>query len=477
MIRLNLVGNDYKYELENIIRLFYPEQQVSTDSGDFMYITAKIRESALSVLVKCERGSFYKDEICTDANDRERTLCFLLYEILSELTGIRVGWGIQTGVRPVKLLRNLTKKLGQEQAHDYFNKKMLVNEEKYNLVKTVLDVQTPILDEITPKSFSLYIGIPFCKSRCSYCSFVSHDITKSAKLIPDYIRLLCKEIEYTAKIAKDLGLNLQTVYIGGGTPTAVSAKQLFAVMDTVNKCFDMSGVREFTVEAGRPDTIDAEKLAEIKRAGADRISINPQTLNDEVLRGIRRNHTAEQFYNAYNSAVAAGFDNINTDLIAGLPGDSLESFTDTINDIVALYPSAVTVHTLSVKRSSRMVYKNQAVYDAKGETVSNMLGVSNSTLSDNGYVPYYMYRQSRMAGNNENIGWSLPGAFSRYNIFIMEEMQTILACGGGASTKLVGANGKIKRIFNYKYPYEYISGFDEILRRKKAVYEFYENKD
>ena len=330
MIRLNLVGNDYKYELENIIRLFYPEQQVSPDKGDFMYITAKIRENELSVLVKCERGSFYKDEVCGDETDRERTLCFLLYQILSQLTGIEAGWGIQTGVRPVKLLRNLTNKSGDAAAYDYFKQKMLVSDEKYRLAKTVLDVQAPILDEITPKSFSLYIGIPFCKSRCSYCSFVSHDITKSAKLIPDYIRLLCKEIEYTAKIAKDLGLALQTVYIGGGTPTAVSAKQLFAVMDTVNKCFDMSGVREFTVEAGRPDTIDDEKLGAIKRGGADRISINPQTLNDDVLRAIRRNHTAEQFYDAYNSAVAAGFENINTDLIAGLPGDTLESFTNTI---------------------------------------------------------------------------------------------------------------------------------------------------
>ena len=168
MIRLNLVGNDYKYELENIIRLFYPEQQVSPDKGDFMYITAKIRENELSVLVKCERGSFYKDEVCGDETDRERTLCFLLYQILSQLTGIEAGWGIQTGVRPVKLLRNLTNKSGDDAAYDYFKQKMLVSDEKYRLAKTVLDVQAPILDEITPKSFSLYIGIPFCKSRCSY---------------------------------------------------------------------------------------------------------------------------------------------------------------------------------------------------------------------------------------------------------------------------------------------------------------------
>lgn len=474
MIRLNLVGNDYKYELENIIRLFYPNQQVSEQSGDFMYITAKIKDDNLSVLVKCERGSFYKDEIVNDKRDYERTLCFLLYQILSGLTGIKAGWGIQTGVRPVKLLRRLEERLGVNGAKDYFLNKMLVSDEKYQLAKTVLDIQNPIIKSLDERSFSLYIGIPFCKSRCSYCSFVSHDITKSAKLIPDYVNLLCREIEEIAKIAKDLSLTLKTVYIGGGTPTAVSAQSLAQIMKSVNGAFDLSALQEYTVEAGRPDTIDEEKLHVIKTLGADRISINPQTLNDNVLQNIRRNHTAEQFYNAYNLAVAEGFENINTDLIAGLPTDTVESFVNTVNDIIALYPSNITVHTLSIKRSSRLVYKNQAEYDAKGGTVSQMLEYSNRTLAENGYLPYYMYRQSRMAGNNENIGWAQQGSHSLYNIYIMEEIQTILAAGGGASTKLVDlSGGRIERIFNYKYPYEYISGFDEILNRKKAIYDFY----
>lgn len=474
MIRLNLVGNDYKYELENIIRLFYPSQQVSEQNGDFMYITAKIKDGNLSVLVKCERGSFYKDEIVNDKRDYERTLCFLLYQILSELTGIKVGWGIQTGVRPVKLLRRLEENLGEDGAKDYFLNKMLVSDEKYRLAKTVLDIQTPVIQNLGKRTFSLYIGIPFCKSRCSYCSFVSHDITKSAKLIPDYVDLLCRELEQIAKIAKDLSLTLKTVYIGGGTPTAVSAQNLMQIMKTVENSFDLSDLLEYTVEAGRPDTIDGEKLNVIKSHGADRISINPQTLNDRVLENIRRNHTAEQFYNAYNMAVAAGFEHINTDLIAGLPTDTVESFVNTVNDIIALYPSNITVHTLSIKRSSRLVYKNQAEYDAEGGTVSKMLEYSNHALAQNGYLPYYMYRQSRMAGNNENIGWALKGEHSLYNIYIMEEIQTILAAGGGASTKLVDLSGnRIERIFNYKYPYEYISGFDEILNRKKAIYDFY----
>lgn len=474
MIRLNLVGNDYKYELENIIQLFYPNERVSLEKGDFAYITAKVSDDNLSVLVKCEKGTFYKDEKCSNKKDFERTLCFLLYQILSQITGITAGWGIQTGVRPVKLLRALNEKYDENQAKDYFLSKMLVSREKYELAKTVMDIQSPILQKITPKTFSLYIGIPFCKSRCSYCSFVSHDITKSAKLIPEYVDLLCKELIETAKIAKDLGLILQTIYIGGGTPTAISADQIAQIMATVEKHFDLSGLLEYTVEAGRPDTIDDEKLNAIKQGGATRISINPQTLNDDVLKIIRRNHTAEDFYEAYNRAVMAGFDNINTDLIAGLPNDDANSFKNTLNDIIALSPSCITIHTLSIKRSSRLIYKNEAKFDAVGQTVSDMLGYSQQILPQSGYLPYYMYRQSRMSGNNENIGWSQSGFESLYNIFIMEEKQTIFAVGAGASTKLVDEqNGKIERIFNYKYPYEYIRGFDEIIKRKSAISKFY----
>ena len=475
MIRLNLVGNDYKYELENIIQLFFPDEHISLEKGDKMYITAKVNGNDLSVLVKCDKGSYYKNEMCFNEHDFERTLCFLLYQILSNITGITAGWGIQTGVRPVKLLRNLEQKSGEAEARDFFKEKMLVSDEKYRLAKQVLDIQTPLLKKIENNSFSLYIGIPFCKSRCSYCSFVSHDITKSAKLIPQYVELLCREIKETAKITKDLGLKASTIYIGGGTPTAISADELCRIMQTVSAEFDLSDLLEYTVEAGRPDTIDEEKLRIIYSNGADRVSINPQTLNDEVLRKIRRNHTAEQFYEAYNLASRVGFSSINTDLIAGLDGDSTESFINTVNDILALEPTNITIHTLSVKRSSRSVYKNEAKYDSKGDSVSKMLGYSHKALQQNSYLPYYMYRQSRMAGNNENIGWAKKGFESLYNIFIMEEMQSIIALGGGASTKLVDlTNGKIRRIFNYKYPYEYISGFDEILKRKQEIYKFYQ---
>lgn len=472
MIKLELVGNEYKFEIENIIQLFFPQQKVSLTSGDFAKITVFKFKLSLSVSVRIF-GKFYQEQgFAAIEADAERELCRMLFEILSKVTGFIPKWGIQTGVRPTKLLRNLTEKHGESFAKDYMQNKLLISDEKFKMAENIVALQNELLKKKKENSFSLYISIPFCRSRCSYCSFISHDIEKSKKLIPDYIEKLLKEIVFTAKIAKERNMTLQTVYIGGGTPTVLEADQLRIIMEAVHNHFDTSELLEFTVEAGRPDTITKEKLIAIKNGGATRISINPQTLNNSVLRVIKRNHTVKQFYDAYEAATAVGFDNINTDLIAGLPSDTYDSFCDTIEKIVDLSPSCVTVHCLSVKRSSTLVYNGNAQYNPAGKTVSDMLGYSHEALFDSGYNPYYMYRQSKMAGNNENVGWSKPGFESYYNIFIMEEIQTILALGAGASTKLVDGN-RIERIFNYKYPYEYINGFEEMLNRKQKINIFF----
>ncbi|MGN0173440.1 MAG: coproporphyrinogen dehydrogenase HemZ [Acutalibacteraceae bacterium] len=472
MIKLELVGNDYKFEIENIIQLFFPEEKVSPIEGDFAKITVFKYNLSLSVSVRIF-GRFYQKQGYAFADfEAERVLCKMLFEILSNVTGNIPKWGIQTGVRPTKLLRNLTAKYGYDYAKDYLQNKLLVSDEKFKMADDIVNFQNKILKKKKENSFSLYISIPFCRSRCSYCSFISHDIEKSKKLIPDYIEHLLKEIRFTARIADEKDLKLQTVYIGGGTPTVLEADQLSVIMEAVNKYFDTSDLLEFTVEAGRPDTITKEKLLAIKNGGATRISVNPQTLNNDVLKIVRRNHTAEDFYDAYNMAVGVGFDNINTDLIAGLPGDDYDSFCDTIEKIADLSPACVTVHCLSVKRSSTLVYKGDAQYNPEGKVVSDMLGYSHETLYAGGYKPYYMYRQSKMAGNNENVGWSKPGFESLYNIFIMEEVQTILALGAGGSTKLVDGD-RIERVFNYKYPYEYINGFKEMINRKQKVYDFF----
>ena len=279
---------------------------------------------------------------------------------------------------------------------------------------------------------------------------------------------------YTAEIAKKLNLKLETVYMGGGTPTTLTAQQLDIVLSTVNKYFDVSAVREFTVEAGRPDTITEDKLIAIKNNGATRISINPQTLNDEVLKSIGRNHTAKQTFDAYELARKVGFDNINTDLIAGLPQDTFESFCDTLGKIISLDPESVTVHSLSMKRASTLTKKGEFPEIDAGKTASLMVEHAKEELAKNGLLPYYMYRQSKTVGNLENVGYSKNGYEGLYNVYIMDETHSILACGASAVTKLKAPNGEdIKRIFNYKYPYEYISVFDEQLSRKSAIEEFY----
>lgn len=474
MIKLELIGNDYKYEIENIIQLFFPEQKVSAVNGDFAKVTAFKYQLSLSVSVRIFYKFYHRQGSAYIESDCERMLCKMLFEILSEITGNIPKWGIQTGVRPTKLLRNLTKKHGFDYAEDFMKNKMLISDEKFKLAEDIVALQDDILKQCDENSFSLYISIPFCVSRCSYCSFISHDVEKSKNLIPDYIEQLLKEIEETAEIVKELGLTLKTVYIGGGTPTVLDEKQLAVIMSAVNKFFNTKDLLEFTVEAGRPDTVTREKLIAIRDNGGTRISINPQTLNDAVLEKIKRRHTAEQFFEAYNLAESVGFNNINTDLIAGLPGDDYDSFCDTVDKIANLSPACVTVHCLSVKRSSTLVYNKEENYNPEGKIVSDMLGYSQEVLSGAGYNPYYMYRQSKMSGNNENIGWAKNGFESLYNIFIMEEVQTIIALGAGSSTKLVKGD-KIERIFNYKYPYEYIRGFDEMLKRKNKITEFYNN--
>ena len=284
-----------------------------------------------------------------------------------------------------------------------------------------------------------------------------------------------KELKITADIASSLGLHLESVYMGGGTPTTLSAEQLERVLTATAEYFDMSDIKEFTVEAGRPDTVTPEKLAAIKRSGVGRISINPQTLNDDILRSIGRRHTVAQVYEAMNMAKAAGFDNINMDLIAGLQGDTLESYMHTIDGVISLDPASITVHTLAMKRSARLVTERMAAYNAEGLLAAQKLDYGEKRLTESGYDPYYLYRQSGMVGNLENVGWSKPGYEGVYNVFIMDETHTILAVGGGAVTKLKQPHvNNIERIFNYKYPYEYISRFDEMIERKKGIKEFYD---
>lgn len=474
-MNLYVKNHTFWFELENLTRLFFPNEKITvykefeTTQTPFIYT-----EVSEKVCISAEINGFKKSLTAEKAEDNELVAAQLLYKILCEYTGITQPWGVLTGVRPVKLLRRISEEEGQKNAEKKFIDEFFVSQEKLELAKATEHNEKKILDLSQDNSFSLYVGIPFCPSRCSYCSFVMASIERAKKLMQPYTELLCEEIKATAQIASDLGLRLETVYFGGGTPTTLNAQQLDKVLSTVNNSFDMSTCREFTVEAGRPDTIDTERLFALKENKVDRISINPQTVNDDVLREIGRKHTAEQFYQAFELARKCGFDNINTDLIAGLPTDTFESFKKSLDSIRSLSPECITVHTLCMKRASTLT--NQGVTLNKEDAVQarKMLEYTQSMLTSDEYIPYYMYRQSRMVGNLENVGWSKKGYESLYNVYVMDETHTILACGSGGVTKL--KNNKtdyLERIFNFKYPYEYVDRFDELIERKSAIMRFY----
>lgn len=477
-MNLYVKNHNFHFELENLTRLFFPNEKI-TVIRDFSepqppYIYTEVSDK---ITISVNIGSFNKSETVvkklTD-DDNELVSAQLLYKLLCDFTGLTQPWGILTGVRPVKLLRQLAEESSEEQAVKKFEKDFFVSNEKIALSRETEHNERKILELSKPESFSLYVGIPFCPSRCSYCSFVMASIERAEKLIEPYTKLLCEEIKRTAEIANKLGLRLETVYFGGGTPTTLSAEQLDTVLGTVNKSFDMSTCREFTVEAGRPDTIDIAKLFALKENKVDRISINPQTVNDEVLKTIGRKHTAQQFFDAFELARKCGFDNINTDLIAGLPTDTPESFKNSLDSIVRLNAECITVHTLCMKRASRLTTEGVTLDLQQARDAREMLAYTQNILGQNEYIPYYMYRQSRMVGNLENVGWSKRGFESLYNVYVMDETHTILACGSGGVTKLKRNNPDyLERIFNFKYPYEYIDRFDELIQRKSGIMQFY----
>lgn len=477
-------GNDFKYETEATVKLFVPSRftfhyDITDTDGDMVMTRLKAGKKYTYLYAYCRIDGIYKrkamhlENNLADRQNCEHELCRLVYLCLQSLTGITPPWGLMTGIRPVKRMADLLNSgMDKEQSFKALKDRFMVSDKRLELAYMTAVNQIPLIGDYSRKTVSLYISIPFCPTRCSYCSFVSHSMDSAYKLIPDYIDYLCREIAITGRLIKDLDLKIDTVYIGGGTPTSITAEQLKKVTDALAENIDMSAVREYNVEAGRADTITREKLRAIKAAGADRISVNPQTLNNEVLKIIGRNHTAEDTINAFLTAREEGFDNINMDLIAGLPGDTPESFHNTLDRILKLAPESITVHTLTIKRSASLYEKNQSEF-AKAPA-AEMLDESIKRLPENGYIPYYLYRQKNTVENLENIGFAKKGRESLYNIFIMDETQTILGAGCAASTKIVQPDGKITRIHNYKFPYEYINRFDELMKKKQKIYELME---
>ena len=476
-MRLILCGTA-GYEAEHTARMFFRMQRADCPppDGDYLLVSAK----PYAFLALLRRGGVTRWQALpadpdADLPSREYALCKMLYQFLQRQTGIRPPWGMMTGVRPVRIIHDMRAAgAAEQQIEDRFIGHFDCTRQRFDMAKRIADLQRPILEAARPMDCSLYAGIPFCPSRCSYCSFVSRTVGDKATraLVQPYVDCLCRELETMRQVAADCGLDVKTLYIGGGTPTSLSADQLRQLMGKLAGLFDLGRLQEYTVEAGRPDCTDYEKLCVLKEYGATRISINPQTFSDQVLKNIGRKHTARDILDCFAAARRAGHGNINMDLIAGLPGDTVEGFRKSLKTAISLEPENITVHTLTLKRASNLVVEHRA---AAYDDVARMLE-SCALLEQAGYVPYYLYRQKGTLQNLENIGWCKPGYEGLYNIYIMEEVHTILSAGAGGSTKLVQPgvrHARIERIFNYKYPTEYIDHFDTVLSRKEGVKDFY----
>ena len=379
------------------------------------------------------------------------------------------AWGALAGVRPTKLSSKHLLEGGSLKSADKLLKDVyFVTPERRKLALDCSSSTVEAVKKTNKNDISLYVGIPFCPTRCSYCSFVSRTVGKRTELIEPYLNALYKELAFTGKLLANSGKTIRTIYIGGGTPTTLTSAQLARLLDTVHDTFDMSRCIEFTVEGGRPDTLDAEKLATIRAHGADRMSINPQTMENAVLKACGRPHTAQDILKRYQDAVDAGFTAINMDLIAGLPQDNLAGFCRSLDAVAALNPANITVHTLALKKGADLFEKRVALpaYDE----VAQMVDYANATLRALGYKPYYLYRQKYMSGSFENVGWSREGLDCLYNIYMMEETHTILSLGGGGMNKVNLPDGSIQRFHNPKFPEQYIAQIDDVLRQKEELF-------
>lgn len=484
MITVYLTKSEYEYDIQTLVKAFYPNENIKVvPFGDIeeTSIQSAYCEESLSIHIQLE-----EDKILLKATKQDKTLHELssvksdqnvkeyknhlkreLYKLLNELTNIQLPWGILTGVRPTKLaLEPLLRGEDEENIKEHLRNEYLCSENKVDLSIDIAKRELELLQKIDYKnSYSIYIGIPFCPSTCLYCSFTSYSAEKFKDLMDLYLEALMKEISYAKTAFKDK--RLSTIYIGGGTPTTLSADQLDRLLTHVANSFDVKNLMEYTVEAGRPDSITLEKLQVLKKHGVSRISINPQTMLQKTLDVIGRKHTVEQIIEAYHMAREVGHDNINMDIIIGLPGETKEDVAYTLSEIHKLNPDSLTVHTLAIKRAARLNIEKENYKDMKAYDAKEMLDLTTTYTKENNYIPYYLYRQKNMADNLENTGYAHYGKECIYNILIMEEKQTILALGAGSMSKFVFHDeNRIERVDNVKSLNDYINRIDEMIERK-----------
>ncbi len=470
LVKLFLPENSYQYVEKDLMLACceYALRFATRQDGDESFLQGSLSRN--SQVLFCDETPVLHEK-ADPHKDLKTPLKLLIYSLLSQFTEKTLPWGALTGIRPVKIIHSL---ISQGKSMETISQRMQgyyrVSEEKTRLaVEVALNEQKYLL--VPRKSVSVYIGIPFCTSRCLYCSFPSVATKHCAGLTSEYLKVLEKEIRWTSNWLKKQGVLLDTLYIGGGTPTALCETEFAQLLETLVPILPMNSVREYTVEAGRPDTITRQKLQRMKKAGVSRISINPQTMHDKTLDLIGRNHTVKQFSDAFKMAREEGFGNINCDLIAGLPSETTEDFRGTIEQITKLNPESITVHTMSFKRASRLQEEKDNFARTDDDMVAAMVELARTSLREAGQRPYYLYRQKNILANLENVGYAKPGFEGIYNILIMEEIQSILALGAGATSKIVFPDNRIERIFNVKNVEQYIQRIDEMLERKARMLE------
>ena len=480
-------GHDYRYAVEQSLLAFFPNERpvYGEEESNRARVSLTVEGQAgtavteLSVEGRTARGRAQAAlSGAEDEYQRERLLQravkLSFFEAARALTGVTPAWGALTGIRPAKLAAGLLEEgKSEEEADRILRDVYFVSDSRRKLCLPCAKAGLEAKQGLKKNEISLYVGIPFCPTRCAYCSFVSNSVEKSFHLVEPYLQALLAEADSAAAMVKDLGLKVRSFYMGGGTPTTLTAEQMDRLLSRLREGFDLADAVELTVEAGRPDTITAEKLTNQRKNGVDRISVNPQSMDDRVLAAIGRRHSGDDIRKAMELVNAAGFPHVNMDLIAGLPEDTPESFRRTLDEVVAFGTDNITIHTLSLKKGSRITLEGTRI--PTEEEVAAMLDYAAPALGGAGFAPYYLYRQKYMSGSFENVGWCRPGGTGWYNIYIMEELHTILSLGAGGSTKMVDQpRNRIERVFNLKFPQEYIQRPEKIAANQAAFRAFYQ---
>ena len=497
MINVGLNEENFEYDIHSLVKAFYGSHDVKVkcqnrdafEDEAIFYLNVDYDKADSQIKFDFYNGLDNEASMSgavsvnfDDRTDTKNKLKQKLYEMLSEYSGQVLPWGTLTGIRPTKIPMGMMEEgISDDQIKSYMKETYFASDEKIDLAMNVARLELDLLKKIDYENgYSLYVGIPFCPSTCLYCSFTSYPLFKWAAKMDEYIDAVIKEIDYVSEVCKEK--TLDSVYIGGGTPTSLTHEQLDRLIGYIIKAFNIEasdgkilyrterggkGILEFTVEAGRPDSITREKFEVLYRRNVNRISINPQTMKDETLKIIGRHHTVQQTVDAFKMAREIGFDNINMDLIVGLPNETIQDVENTMKAVMELGPDNVTVHSLAIKRAARLKMNWDQYADLSMENTWDTIALTAKYCKEMGMEPYYLYRQKNMAGNFENVGYAHPGKAGIYNILIMEEKQTIMALGAGAMTKFVLGDGRIERVENVKDVTNYLERIDEMIERKE----------